>query len=142
MKLLNCGKPAKTLAGASLGGHSAILVGVLTCFLAAMTILSASIARAQDPASSVDQLAKDFAIACEMSKLSIALGKTAAFKEDKADLAYRVSELMSGAFKTHEVKDTYKAITQAAPESRVELWHKSAKDLGVKKFNCKTIGFK
>ena len=92
--------------------------------------------------SSVEQLAKDFMIACEMSKLSINLGKTSAFKNDPADLAYRVAELMSGAFKTTEVKDTYRAITAANPNSRVALWHASAKELGVKDFKCKTIGFK
>ncbi len=137
MKLIDRGEPAITLFGRKLR----TLGIVLTCVFA-MTVLSVSKARAQDPPSSVEQMAKDFAIACEMSKLSIALGKTAAFKADQADLAYRVSELMSGAFKTHEVKDTYKAITQANPETRVELWQKSAKDLGVKNFKCKTIGFK
>ena len=92
--------------------------------------------------SSPDQLAKDFSIACEMSKLSINLAKTPAFKNDPADLAYRVAELMSGAFRTPEVKDTYRAITNANPDSRVELWHKSAKELGVVGFKCKTIGFR
>ncbi len=135
---LSGGKSAKTLLGTLLGGR--FVSGC--CIALVMTVLRASVALAQDPPSSVEQMAKDFAIACEMSKLSIALGKTPAFKDDKADLAYRVSELMSGAFKTHEVRDTYKAITQAAPESRVELWQKSAKELGVKNFACKTIGFK
>lgn len=133
---LRGGKSAKTLLGTLLGGR------FVTAFGVGMTVLSTSLALAQDPPSGVEQMAKDFAIACEMSKLSIALGKTPAFKDDKADLAYRVSELMSGAFKTHEVRDTYKAITQAAPESRVELWQKSAKELGVKNFACKTIAFK
>lgn len=105
-------------------------------------LVNSSEAFAQETKSSDEQLAKDFAIACEMSRLSINLGKTPAFREDKADLAYRVSELMSGAFKTHEVKDAYKAITGSAPEARVELWHITAKELGVKNFKCKTIGFK
>jgi hypothetical protein len=100
------------------------------------------VAVAEDSKSSVDQITKDFLVACEMSKLSINLGKTPQFKEDPADLAYRVAELMSDAFKTTEVKDAYKNIVSAAPESRVQLWHQSAKDLGVKNFKCKTIGFK
>lgn len=92
--------------------------------------------------SSVEQIKKDFLIACEMSKLSVNLAKTPEFKNDPADLAYRVSELMSGAFRTPEVKDTYKAIVNSNPDSRVELWHRSAKEFGVKNFKCKTIGFK
>ena len=96
---------------------------------------------AEDAKSSVDQITKDFLMACEMSKLSINLGRTAPFKDDPADLAYRVAELMSAAFKTTEVKDAYKAIVNAAPDKRVQLWRQSAKDLGVKNFKCKTIGF-
>jgi hypothetical protein len=77
-----------------------------------------------------------------MSKFSVALAKTPEFKENPADLVYRVSEMMSGAFKTHEVKDTYRAIVNANPDTRVEMWHKSAKEFGVKNFKCKTIGFR
>ncbi|CAN5508507.1 hypothetical protein BH10BDE1_BH10BDE1_13310 [soil metagenome] len=118
---------------------------ILVCSLLLLSIGlggRSSIAMAEESKSTVDQITKDFLIACEMSKLSINLAKTDPFKADPADLAYRVAEMMSGAFKTEEVKESYKTITNAAPESRVELWHKSAKDLGVKNFKCKTIGFK
>ena len=120
-----------------------VIAIAITLLTVVVTVVGrVSVSQAQELASSLDQIEKDFAIACEMSKMSIALGKTAAFKNDQADLVYRVSELMSGAFKTHEVKDTYKAITVANPDSRIELWHQSAKELGVKNFKCKTIGFR
>lgn len=118
---------------------------ILICSAIALSVglsVVPSVAHSEESKSTVDQITKDFLIACEMSKLSINLSKTAPFKEDPADLAYRVAEMMSGAFKTEEVKESYKTITNAAPEARVDLWHKSAKDLGVKNFKCKTIGFK
>lgn len=94
------------------------------------------------PKSSVEEMTKDFMMACEMSKLAVNLTKTPAFKDDPADLSYRVSELMSAAIRTHEVKDAYKAIVQAKPEERVKLWHETARQNGVKDFKCKTIGFR
>ena len=91
--------------------------------------------------SSPDAIEKDLRIACEMSKLTQNLSKTSVFKNDRADLAYRVAELMSATFKTPEVKDAYRAIVVADPKTRVDLWHQVAKDGGVKGFSCKTIGF-
>lgn len=88
-----------------------------------------------------DAIEKDLRIACEMSKLAQNLAKTSVFKNDRADLAYRVAELMSAAFKTPEVKDAYRTIVVADPKTRVDLWHQVAKDGGVKGFSCKTIGF-
>lgn len=97
---------------------------------------------AQELRSDSDAIAKDFAVACELSKFALGLGKTAAFRDQKPDLAYRVAEIVSGAFKTHEVKDAYRAIAAAAPEDRVKLWYESAKENGVKNFKCPTIAFK
>lgn len=91
--------------------------------------------------SSPEAIEKDLRIACEMSKLTENLSKTSVFKKDRADLAYRVAELMSAAFKTPEVKDAYRAIVVANPKTRVDLWHQVAKEGGVKGFSCKTIGF-
>ncbi len=128
-------KPDFALAAATAASPSAVST-------AAVPAATPESADASALPSGVDQITKDFLIACEMSKLSVNLAKTNSFKADPADLAYRVAELMSGAFKTAEVKDTYKAILVASADSRVALWHSAAKQLGVKNFKCKTIGFK
>ena len=126
------------------------VVGPIAGAIIFAAVFTAGIANAQTvgeivaptPKSSPEEIAKDFYVACEMSKLSLNLAKTPPFKDQAADLSYRVSEMMSGALRTHEVKEAHKAITQAKPEDRVKLWYEAAAQNGLKGFKCKTIGFR
>lgn len=108
--------------------------------LVTVLVLFPFVAFAQDKKSAKDELERDFAMACEISKVTQSLLKSGPFKENKPVLAYTISKMMEAALETPEAKNTFKALSVAALEDRNKLWHQSAKDVGLANWKCPTIG--
>lgn len=97
-------------------------------------------ALAQQTRSDSANVLKDIRLVCELSKLGQTLLNTPEFKNDKAMVAFRLSEMLQATLKTEEAKAAYKGLSMGDRKSKREGWKKVATASGAKNWDCPSLG--
>jgi hypothetical protein len=104
-----------------------------------MTVLILSFAAPAIAAHQDAAATRDYTYLCEITKMMNSLSQRPAFKGEEASLATARAKMLESVVETDGLKSALAAVASAEPKERGKLLHQSAKDAGLKNWNCSAL---
>lgn len=109
-------------------------MGIMTAYFILIALIS------WGQTTQLDQIRKDFSIACEISKEARKLSKTKKYSRDPNALNLWIQGEVKNRIQTEDILKLSSTTGMVDERTRENVWKQTADDLGVSGFTCPNIG--